>query len=141
MNINSIFNLFDNYQSSENDETSLLIDFSEHPLFWIGGFNKVINNHNFFKQYTVKMFKNISPDLNIDEVEKAGEHLMFEKAWGYIKGLNVENSLHVDCIKSKSSKEFISNLELVLLFFEKSEEYEKCAVIKKIKNKVEEFLL
>jgi len=141
MNLNNIFNLFDNYQDNENDETSLLIDFSEHPLFKIGGFNKIIKNHIFFKQYTIKMFKNISSDLNIDEVEKAGEHLMFEKAWEYIRDLNMENPLHIECVENKASKEFSNNLELSLTFFEKLEEYEKCAIIKKIKDKVEEFLL
>lgn len=140
MNINNIFNLFSD-DDSQPDETSLLIDFSEHPLFWIGGFNKLIRNHLFFKQYTIKTFKNIDPELEIDEVEKAGEYLMFDKAWEYIKNLNVENPFHIDCIKVKSSEEFINNLELSIAFFEKLEEYEKCASMKKIKDKVKDFLI
>lgn len=140
MNLDSIFNLFSD-DDFQQDETSLLVDFSEHPLFWIGGFNKLIRNHLFFKQYTIKTFKNISPDLEIDDVEKAGEHLMFEKAWGYIKDLNVENPFHIDCIKTKSSEEFLSNLKLTISFFEKLEEYEKCANMKKIEDKVKEFLI
>jgi hypothetical protein len=52
MNLNKIFDLFDK-EYNANDESSLLVDFSEHPLFWIGGFNKLISNHLFFKQYTV----------------------------------------------------------------------------------------
>lgn len=139
MDVNSIFNLFSD-DDSQPDETSLLIDFSEHPLFWIGGFNKLIRNHLFFKQYTIKMFKNISPELEIDEVEKAGEHLMFEKAWEYLKNINVENPFHIDCIKTKASEEFSDNLELTIMFFEELEEYEKCASMKKIKDKVKEFL-
>jgi hypothetical protein len=140
MNINYIFNLFSENCNSD-DETSLLVDFSEHPLFWIGGFNKLIKNHLFFKEYTVKMFKNISPELEINEVEKAGEYLMFEKAWGYLKNFNLDNSFHVECIKDKASKEFSDNLGLAMVFFEEVEEYEKCALLKKINDKVKEFLI
>jgi hypothetical protein len=139
MNLNKIFDLFDK-EYSANDDTSLLVDFSEHPLFWISGFNKLINNHLFFKQYTVKTFKNISPDINIDELEKAGEELMFRKAWDYIKSVDVNKTFHVECLKLKADKQFIDNLKTSILFFEALEEYEKCALLKNIEGKVKEFL-
>jgi hypothetical protein len=139
MNLNKIFDLFDK-EYSANDDTSLLVDFSEHPLFWISGFNKLINNHLFFKQYTVKTFKNISPDINIDELEKAGEELMFRKAWDYIKYVDVNKTFHVECLKLKADEQFIDNLKTSILFFEALEEYEKCALLKNIEGKVKEFL-
>jgi hypothetical protein len=139
MNLNKIFDLFDK-EYSANDDTSLLVDFSEHPLFWISGFNKLINNHLFFKQYTVKTFKNISPDINIDELEKAGEELMFRKAWDYIKSVDVNKTFHVECLKLKADEQFIDNLKTSILFFEALEEYEKCALLKNIEGKVKEFL-
>ena len=139
MNLNKIFDLFDK-EYSANDDTSLLIDFSEHPLFWVSGFNKLINNHLFFKQYTVKTFKNISPDINIDELEKAGEELMFRKAWDYIKSVDVNKTFHVECLKLKADEQFIDNLKTSILFFEALEEYEKCALLKNIEGKVKEFL-
>jgi hypothetical protein len=139
MDINNIFNLFNNSQDDEYDDTSLLIDFSDHPLFWIGGFNKLIGNHLFFKEHTIKIFKHISPELNIEEVEKAGEHLMFEKAWEYIKNINLENQFHIECIRDKSSEEFLKNIDFALRFFEELEEYERCALLKGIENKIKEF--
>ena len=57
MDLDRIFNLFNNENSSSDDESSLLVDFSEHPLYWIGGFNKIISNHLFFKNYTVNINK------------------------------------------------------------------------------------
>lgn len=60
MDINNIFNLFNNSQDDEFDDTSLLIDFSDHPLFWIGGFNKLIGNHIFSNNTQLK-FLNIFP--------------------------------------------------------------------------------
>ena len=139
MDLNKIFNTFDK-EYNTNDETSLLVDFSEHPLFWIGGFNKIINNHLFFKQYTIKTFKNISPDINIEELEKAGEELMFRKAWNYIKSINLDKTFHVECIKLKADEQFMDNLQTSVLFFEAFEEYEKCALLKHIQDKVKEFL-
>lgn len=137
MNIENIFNLFNDDLPSD-DETSLLIDFSEHPLYWIGGFNKIISNHLFFTKYTSKVFKNISPELDIDEVEKAGEYLMFDKAWGYIKNIKLDNPFHVECIGKKISPEFEGNLDVAMVFFEALEQYEKCALLKGIKDKIKE---
>jgi hypothetical protein len=117
------------------------MDFSEHPLFFISGFNKLISNHLFFKQYTVKTFQNISPDINIKELEKAGEELMFRKAWTYIKSIDLSKPFHVECLKLKADKQFINNLQTSVLFFEAFEEYEKCALLKNIENKIKDFLL
>jgi hypothetical protein len=138
MNINSIFNLFN--EQSQDDETSLLIDFSEHPFYWIGGFNKIIANHSYFKQHAVKMFKNVSPSLDEDEVEQAGNHIMFEKAWGYIKDIKLDNQFHIGCLREKSSYIFCKNLEYAVQHFEQFEEYEKCALLKGIELKVKESL-
>jgi hypothetical protein len=137
MDLDKIFESFD--QSDKEDDTNLLIDFSDHPLFWIGGFNKLIANHLFFKKYTVNMFKDISPDINIDDLEKAGEHLMFSKAWGYIKNLNIHNLFHMDCLKTKSDIDLHNSLEITIRHFEELEEYEKCMLLKEIQDKVKEF--
>jgi hypothetical protein len=139
MNINNIFRAFND--DFEDEETEMLIDFSEHPFYWIGGFNKIIGNHAFFSKYTSKVFKNISPELNVDEIEKAGEHLMFDKAWDYIKNINLDNPFHIECIGKKISDEFLSNLDITIKFYEALEEYEKCALLKNIENKIKEFKL
>ena len=140
MNINSIFDLF-NSQESLDDDNSLLTDFSSHPLFWIGGFNKIINNHKFFIQYTSKMLKDISPELNLEEIEKSGEELMYNKACDYIKNVNLNNLFHVECLKNKTTKELHLNLTTAIYFYEKLEEYERCALLKNIESKVKEFLI
>lgn len=144
MDLKRIFDLFNEDHNNSNkgyyDEASLLVDFSEHPLYWISGFNKVIDNHIFFKNYTAKTFKNISPDINLEELEIAGEELMHSKAWDYIKNLDINKAFHLEYIKAKATKEFASNLQLCITFYERFEEYEKCALLKGIENKVNEFL-
>lgn len=145
MNFNNIFDAFqqsDDQQPDDpqSDEANLLIDFSEHPLYWISGFNKIISNNLFFKMYTVKMFKNVPPDSNLEALENTGEHLMFDKAWDYIKNLNVNNQLHMDCLKIKSNEALLNSLEATLKFFENIEEYEKCILLKELQNKVKDFI-
>ena len=140
MDFNSIFDAFEQLDDQKIDETNLLIDFSEHPLYWISGFNKVIANHLFFKKYTVKMFKNIDTNYDLETLERAGEHLMFNKAWDYIKKFNINNLLHVDCLKTKSDDSLLISLGMALHFFEDLEEYEKCILLKDIQDKVREFL-
>jgi hypothetical protein len=139
MNLNSIFNLF-NSEDNSVDETLLLVDFSTHPIFWISGFNKIINNHLFFKNYTVKTFKTSSPELNEEDLQRAGQEFMFRRAWDYIKDIDVSKSFHIECLKSKATKSFVYNLQSTIYFFENSEEYEKCALLKKIEEVVESFL-
>ena len=139
MDLDKIFNLF-NDEYIANDDPSLLVDFSEHPLYWISGFNKIISNHVFFKQYTVNTFKNISTDIDIRELERAGEELMFRKAWDYIKPLDIKKTFHMECLKLKAYDYFVDNLRVAISFFESLEEYEKCAVLKGIEDKVKGFI-
>ena len=141
IDFNNIFDMFDDSEEpNDNDDLSLLMDFSEHPLYWIGGFNKIIDNHIFFSQYTVKTFKNISPELEENDLEKAGEYIMYNKAWDYIKGIDVNNAFHVECIKLKANDRLIVALVAAIKFFEDLEEYEKCALLKAIEDKSKEFL-
>ena len=64
INLNKIFDAFDKSNvSKDTDDLSLLVDFSEHPLYWIGYFNKVINNYVFFTQYMTKNIKKTSLDV------------------------------------------------------------------------------
>jgi hypothetical protein len=141
MDLNKIFSMFDDGDSKDTDEVSLLVDFSDHPLYWISGFNKIINNYVFFTQYIAKNFNNISPELNQEEIDTIGVTLLFNRSWEYIKRLNLDNPFHIDCLKIKSSESLNDSLEAAILFFEKIEEYEKCAFLKNIQDKVKDFLI
>jgi hypothetical protein len=140
MDLDKIFNMFDDGDSKDTDEVSLLVDFSDHPLYWISGFNKIINNYVFFTQYIAKNFNNISHELNQEEIDTVGITLLFNRSWEYIKRLNLDNPFHIDCLKIKSTESLDNSLEAAILFFEKIEEYEKCAFLKKIQDKVKDFL-
>ncbi len=133
--------MFNDDNSKDTDEVNLLVDFSDHPLYWIGGFNKIINNYVFFTQYITKNFNNIPPELNQEEIDIVGITLLFNRSWEYIRRLNLDNSFHIDCLKIKSSESLNNSLEAAIFFFEKIEEYEKCAFLKSIQDKVKDFLI
>ena len=141
MDLNKIFSMFDDDNSKDTDEVNLLVDFSDHPLYWIGGFNKIINNYIFFTHYITKNFNNIPPELNQEEIDMVGITLLFNRAWEYIKKLNLNNTFHVECLKIKSSDSLNNSLGVAIVFFEKMEEYEKCTLLKGIQDKVKEFLI
>jgi hypothetical protein len=141
MDLNKIFSMFNDDNSKDTDEVNLLVDFSDHPLYWIGGFNKIINNYVFFTQYITKNFNNIPPELNQEEIDIVGITLLFNRSWEYIRRLNLDNPFHIDCLKIKSSESLNNSLEAAIFFFEKIEEYEKCAFLKSIQDKVKDFLI
>jgi hypothetical protein len=142
LDINNILNIFDSTDNSKDDEVSSLIDFSEHPLFWIGGYNKIVNNYTFFFQYSIKNFKDIlKDDEDLVNVEKATKQVLFNKAWEYIQNINVSNIFHVECIKLKSSDSLIQTLDLGIKFFEEKEEFEKCALLKNIQDIAKGFII
>jgi len=135
IDINNIFDLFKDDLSKNDKIDYTLIDFSDHPLLWINGFNKTMNNYLFFIGYISKTFKNI-PGVDDLDVNKAGSFLMHEKAWEFIKKVNIDDQYHLECIKMKSSKSFLSSIKASILFFQELEDFEKCAFLKQIEEKI-----
>jgi hypothetical protein len=141
INLNNIFDLFDDTQDQKSDDDiSLLIDFSQHPFYWIGGFNKIISNQPYFQQYAINLVKDNPGELDFEEIKLTGEKLMFDKAWAYICNFDLNNQFHIECINKKSSSNLLENLRCTMNHFEYSEEYEKCALLKGIENIVISFL-
>jgi hypothetical protein len=143
MNLDNIFSLFSNQSEDQQfeDSVSLVEDFSTHPFYWISGFNKIIANHLYFKQYTINILKNSSSELDEDDIERAGNHLMYERAWEYIKNIDINNQFHIECISKKSTFVFLKNLKSSLQYFEQLEQYEKCILLKEIEEKIKTFLI
>jgi len=137
MDINKLFSSFED--NDINDDVTLLVDFSEHPLYWIGGFIKIINNHTFFTKLNKKNFPKIDPSIKIEEIEKISDSVLYDKAWNYIKNIKLDNTLHLESLKIKTDSGLISSLVETIEYFESTEEYEKCAFLKKIEDKVREF--
>jgi len=144
MDLNKIFGLFSDEEPKSLKEKSQLIDdildFKEHPLFWVGMFKKLIQNHKLFNKEIIGFFSILDQELDIDDVEQAGEFVVYNKAFSWIEKIDINNKLHQNSILKFTDNTFLSYLKSSILYFEKFEEYEKCAHLKNIQNIVEKFL-
>jgi hypothetical protein len=136
MDINKIFGLFDGEEFGSMKEKSqstdiLLKDYKNHPLFWVGMFKKLIYNHHLFNAQIIKFFDKIDDSLDPVDIDKAGEFVVFTRAWDYIKKVNPEDRQHQEALYHFLDVDLKVALELSLNYFQEQEEYEKCAHLKK----------
>ena len=124
-------NDFSSLQEKAEATDILLNDYKKHPLFWVGMFKKLIYNHRVFHLQLTKFFGNIDEGLDQIDIDRAGEYVVFTKAWDYIKKIDPENKLHQESLYRFSDDYLKTALELSINYFQEHEEYEKCAHLKK----------
>jgi hypothetical protein len=129
-----IFNLFDDSRVVDVHE-----DFMDSPYAKIGMFNKIIINNTVFLQKLKYFFNKNKKEYNEENVNSYASFVTFNRAFFYINQIDVNNDMHIDALTCYDSEQLIYNLEQSILYFEKNEEYEKCAHLFKIKNYLEEF--
>jgi len=134
MDINKIFNLFDE-NNDLKDEDIQVINLYEQPLFWVGMFEKLIRNNGIFKKQLSSFLQEYDPEYSNEVMKETGDHLVFNRAWIFIKQINLEEELHQTAIKARAKHPYLSSaLEKALEHFIMIEEYEKCAHLKKIQE-------
>ena len=137
MDVNKIFGLFEEPQEDKSKEmsqeeyTQLMDNYKKHPLYWVGMFKKLIYNHNLFNSQLLKFFEKLDEGLDQVDIDRAGEFVIFTKAWDYIKKIDPENKLHQESLYRFSDDYLKTALELSINYFQEHEEYEKCAHLKK----------
>jgi len=134
-----IFKLFVDGKEIDGDKTKEEIkDFMNEPYAKIGMFVKLIQNHEVFHKKLEKFLKQEQPDYNVESTKEASEFTVYNRAWSYIKQIDIDNSDHLNAIINFDPKVFYKTLEGAVNFFESYEEYEKCAHLHKIKELVKE---
>jgi hypothetical protein len=139
VDINNIFELFsegDDLDGKNNSTT--YVDFKETPIYWVGMFKKIILNHNNFNKKVIQFFKKANEELDLDDVKEAGEFVVYNRAWSYIQNVDIHTDLHIKSLEKYTDEYLDVALKLSIHFFEQQEEYEKCALLKSILDKVEE---
>ena len=66
------------------------------------------------------------------DVKEAGEFVTYNRAWSYIKKINLSKKEHIKGIEVYDDEYFGTALKSGISFFIKTEEYEKCAHLQKI---------
>lgn len=142
MNIDRIFALFDHKNGDKplTEKDNAIIELYEKPLFWVGMFEKLIQNNNVFKQQLVMMFKH-DKHYNPKQLMESGDIIVYNRAYSFIELLSLDNEDHKNAIRARTKHSYlINNLITTMNFFSDREEYEKCAVLKKILKFAQESL-
>jgi len=136
MNIDKIFSLFEgdepNSLREKAQQVDITLDYKNHPLFWVGMFKKLIQNHQTFNDQLLKFFDKLDEELSIVDIDKAGEFLVFNRAYEYIQKVDPDNLVAQEALFRFADIHLKVALELSINYFQEQEEYEKCAHLKKI---------
>jgi hypothetical protein len=132
-----LFHLFGDSEN-ENPEVKKLAtadkDFMQSPEAKLGMFTKMIYNHEVFHKKLKKFFQKENTSYNAQETKEASSFAVFNRAYSYIRKLDVNNAQHQDALWEFNSKPLFSALNQAIYYFEAKEEYEKCAKLMEIKE-------
>ena len=140
MGLENIFELFSSNEDLDGENNEVHIDFTQTPTYWIGMYKKLVLNHINFNKKVIKFFKESNEELDIEDVENAGEFVVYNRAWHYIQNVDINVEEHVIAIEKYTDEYLDTALKLGIHFFEECEEYEKCALLKQILDKSKEIL-
>jgi len=138
MDIDNIFELFSDSEFIKEDKPS--VEFSKTPIYWVGMYKKLILNHISFNKKILKFFEKANQEFDIDDIKEAGEFFVYNRAWDYIKKIDIEKPTHLLALSEYSDEYLDTSLKLGINFYEQQEQYEKCAFLKKLLDKTQEFL-
>lgn len=140
VSIDNIFGLFSHDDKDlSNGDTTTYIDFKTTPKYYLGMYKKLILNHINFNKKVLQFFQKSNADLELEDMKGAGEYVTYNRAWSYVKNVNLKDKNSIDAIKFYSDEYLITSLDLGIHYFQNQEEYEKCAFLLKIKEKSQTF--
>ena len=142
MGLNSIFALFGFPEGDKGPEETRKMKaeidaYKKSPHFKLGMFYKLIMNGTAFKKQVLNFFSRSDSALDMEGIDEAGEFMMFTRAYFWIEGFKFRSKTWKEGLKHYSNEEFLVAVKLSMNYFEDTEEYEKCAHLKKIKDLVE----
>ena len=140
MDKEKIFGLFDkHFDEGVNAEVEL---YKKTFRFKIEMFIKIVIYGEKWKSTVVNIFSKADSDLNVEEIDEAGDFMLYTRAWFWIEQFDFNNDdcledlrsiTHTDKDSFNGSDLFIS-LMRAIKYFEKIEEFEKCAFLVKIRD-------
>jgi hypothetical protein len=131
-----IFNLFNQADQDppiqeKAEIAEQLLALKDTPAFKLGIFKKLILNHTNFNRSIINMLSRVSDELDMDDVKNAGEFIIYNRAWEYMRDLNVKDLETFESIKKGANQELVTAFKLAIHYFQETEEYERCAHLKK----------
>jgi hypothetical protein len=139
IDLNKFFS-FLNTGVKEEELDENLETFKKTPYFKIGMFKKLIKNGLIFKHKVLIFFKSSDETIDVRDIDLAGDYMLYERAWFWISQMDWEDEFWINDLKSLSDHDMVDYLGLCIFHYEKMEEFEKCASLKKILDFVKENL-
>ncbi len=127
MNLDSFFGSLKDTSSQKKQRVSL----EDTDLYKVGMFKKIICNMDVYKSRMISFLKNLGMEDESRDFDKSGEHLCYVRAYSYIKTVTLQSPLDTS-LESLYDENLIQALSKCTLYYEKLEEYEKCALLKKV---------
>jgi hypothetical protein len=119
---------------SKKDELSKMEEeieeWKDTPRYKMGMFVKLIINGTLFRKQLSNMFEG----SNKIDIGNAGEFIMYNRAWYWIKDFNPEDPDWVESVKPYEEEEVVRACDLTISYFENLEEFEKCSLLLSIKK-------
>lgn len=139
MDINKIFGAFDSSSKDDGWGSGYGMGYTpsprqideNHPRYFIKMFQKLILNYTGYSDKIIDFFGQADPDLDIGEVKRAGENMLYGRAYNYLINIDVQDEYHVRILFEEANSKLEEAMQKTLFFFENEEEYEKCAVLKR----------
>lgn len=134
MNLNKLFSLFQSDEDPTPEERNIAnnAELVDHPYIYMGLFKKLIINYNTFSEQLFRFMRSSDVNLDVEKMEKVGVHMVYWRAYDHLAKIDLTNSFHVEIIQTYADDKFIYALNACLQYYEDTEEYEKCAFLKKI---------
>jgi hypothetical protein len=140
INLDNIFSLFSPEGEIGKDSDKVFIDLTQNPIYLIGMYKKLVINYAISSHKIVESLRILNPQLDPQDVVEAGDYILFNKAYGYIENITLDNSEHVKALNKLSDDDLIFTLKYGVQYFEGDEQYEKCHHLTEILKKIKEFL-
>jgi hypothetical protein len=140
INLDNIFSLFSPEGEIGKDSDKVFIDLTQNPVYLIGMYKKLVINYAKSSHKIVESLKILNPQLDPQDVVEAGDYILFNKAYGYIENVTLDNSEHIKALNKLSDDDLIFTLEYGIQYFIKEEQYENCHHLTEILKKIKEFL-
>jgi len=135
MDVDNIFSLFSKDENLDGVNEKIHVDFTQTPIYWLGMYKKLVLNHINFNKKVIKFFKEANKELDVEDMKEAGEFVVYNRAWSYIKNIDIDHPDTSYAIEKYCDEYLDTSLNLGIHFFEQYEEYEKCALLVQILNK------
>ena len=140
MDKEKIFGLFDKDfdESLQKD----LGDYKKSFHFKIGMFIKVVIYGDKWKNSVVSMFSKADVDFDVEDIDSIGDMMLYTRAWYWINQFDFDDKECLDDLKlfldkdrdTYNSSDLFISLMRTIKYFEKIEEFEKCAFLVKIRD-------